>query len=69
MTIKEEKSKERHIAIIGIPTKYTTLNPLNKESLEKTIAKLNKIQQDKNSLELAKLFVMLFENELKHIGE
>lgn len=49
--------------------KYPTLNPLNKESLEKTIAKLNKIQQDKNSLELAKLFVMLYENELNHIGE
>lgn len=62
-------SKEKHIAIIGIPTKYTTLNPLNKESLEKTIVKLNKIQQDKNSLELAKLFVILYENELRHIGE
>lgn len=62
-------SKERHIAIIGIPTKYTTLNPISKESLEKTIGKLNKIQQDKNSLELAKLFVMLCENKLKHIGE
>ena len=36
-------SEEKHIAIIGIPTKYTDLNQLNKESLEDTIAKLNAI--------------------------
>lgn len=62
-------NKEKHVVIVGIPSRYTTLNPLDKESLEKTIAKLNKIQQDKNSLELAKSFVELYENELKHIGE
>lgn len=62
-------NKEKHVVVVGIPSRYTALNPFDKESLEKTIAKLNKIQQDKNSLELAKLFVMLYENELKHIGE
>lgn len=62
-------SKEKHVAIVGIPSKYTTLNPLDKESLEKAIAKLNEIQQNNKSLELAKLFVELYENELKHIGE
>ena len=62
-------NKEKHVVIVGIPPRYTTLNPLDKESLEKAIAKLNEIQQNNKSLELAKLFVMLCENELRHIGE
>lgn len=62
-------SKEKHVAVVEIPSRYTTLNPLDKESLEKAIVKLNKIQQNDKSLELVKLFVKLYENELKHIGE
>lgn len=58
-------SEEKHIAIIGIPTKYTTLNPLNKESLEDTIAKLNEIQHNN----LAKLFKELYVDKLNYIGE
>lgn len=58
-------SEEKHIAIIGIPTKYTTLNPLNKESLEDTIAKLNEIQHNN----LAKLFKELYVDKLDYIGE
>ena len=57
-------SEEKHIAIIGIPTKYTTLNPLNKESLEDTIAKLNEIQHNN----LAKLFKELYVDKLDYIG-
>jgi len=57
-------SEERHIAIIGIPTKYTTLNQLNKESLEDTIAKLNEIQHNN----LAKLFKELYVDKLDYIG-
>ncbi len=62
-------NKEKHAVIVGIPSRYATLNPLDKESLGKAIAKLNEIQQNNKSLELAKLFVELYENELKHIGE
>lgn len=62
-------NKEKHVVIVGIPSRYTTLNPLDKESLEKAIAKLNEIQQNNKSLELAKLVVKLYKNEFKHIGE
>ena len=58
-------NEERHIAIIGIPTKYTTLNQLNKENLEDTIAKLNAIQHNN----LAKLFKELYVDKLNYIGE